>query len=315
MKGRNLKIRFAPNGSSVKVKNLTPHVTNELLYAAFSVFGEIERAVIIVDDRGKSTGEGIVEFARKGSAIHAIRKCGESCFFLTSSLRPAIVEVYEALDECDGLPEKSIHKKNPEYLKQREMGPRFANTSSFEHEYGMRWKQLHELHAQKEAALKKELELEQEKLEAQMEYAKYEQETEMLREQLRAREMDKERQKREWEMKERQAEEARQRSEEQMRRQQEDMEARMLRQDEEMRRRQQENNLFMQAHQLNNMLDQQEQAYEKPDRPMYNANSKFGAPSFWLFLFCCFLLQCTMTHPLEGCRLWYVAFRVLLPFS
>lgn len=172
LKGRNLKIRFAPNGSTIKVKNLTAYVTNELLYAAFSVFGEIERAVIIVDDRGKSTGEGIVEFARKGSAIHALRKCSESCFFLTSSLRPAIVEAYEALDECDGLPEKTIHKKNPEYMKQREVGPRFASLSSFEHEYGMRWKQLHELHAQKEAALKKELELEQEKLEAQMEYAR-----------------------------------------------------------------------------------------------------------------------------------------------
>lgn len=250
-------------------------VTNELLYAAFSIFGEIERAVIIVDDRGKSTGEGIVEFARKGSAMHAIRKCSESCFFLTASLRPAIVEPYEALDECDGLPEKSIHKKNPEYLKQREMGPRFANLGSFEHEYGMRWKHLHELHAQKETALKKELELEQDKLEAQMEYAKYEQETEILREQLRAREMDKERQKREWELKERQAEEARQRSEEQMRRQQKEMETRIMRQEEEMRRRQQENNLFMQAHQLNNMLDAEEQAYDEPERPIFNSNSKF----------------------------------------
>lgn len=275
LKGRNLKIRFAPNGSTIKVKNLTQFVTNELLYTAFSVFGEVERSVIVVDDRGKSTGEGIVEFSRKGSATHAIRKCSELCFFLTSSLRPVIVEPYEALDDCDGYPEKNLHKKNTEYLKAREVGPRFANVGSFEHEYGMRWKQLHELHAQKEQALKKELEMEQEKLEAQMEYARYEQETEMLREQLRARELDKERQKREWEMKERQAEETRQRAEEQMRRQQEEMQSRMLHQEEEMRRRQQENNLFMQAHQLDNMLDQQEQAYEQPDRPIYNSGNTF----------------------------------------
>lgn len=45
--------------------------------------------------------------------------------------------------------------------------------SSFEHEYGTRWKQLHELHRQKEDALKIELASEEEKLEAQMEYAKY----------------------------------------------------------------------------------------------------------------------------------------------
>lgn len=59
-KGRTLKIRYAPKASTIKVKNLTPYVTNELLYVAFSIFGEVERCVIIVDDRGKSTGEGII---------------------------------------------------------------------------------------------------------------------------------------------------------------------------------------------------------------------------------------------------------------
>lgn len=270
LKGRTLKIRFAPNGSSIKVKNLAPFVSNELLHYAFGVFGEIERCIVIVDDRGKPNGEGIVEYARKGSAALAIRKCTENCFFLTASLRPVIVEQYDAVDETDGHPDKNIPKKNPEYTKAREVGPRFANPNSFEHEYGMRWKQLHELFGQKEQALQKELEMEKEKLEAQMEYAKYEHETEILREQLRAREMDRERQKREWEMKERQAEETRQRNEEQMRRQQEEMQARIILQEEELRRRQQENNLFMQAHQLDNMLDQQEQAYEQPERGMFN---------------------------------------------
>lgn len=121
----------------------------------------------------------------------------------------------------------------------------------------MRWKQLHDLYKQKVEALKKEQEIEQEKLLAQMEYARFEHETAMLREQLRAREMDMGRQKREWEMKEQQAEESRRRTEEQMRRQQEEMESRMLHQEEEMRRRQQENNLFMQAQQLDNMLKDQ----------------------------------------------------------
>lgn len=234
-----------------------------------------------MDERGKPTGDGIIEFARKGSATLAIRKCTEGCFFLTASLRPVIVEQHDAVDEIDGYPEKSINKKNSDFTQSRELGPRFANVNSFEHEYGMRWKQLHELYAQKEQALQKELEMEKEKLEAQMEYARYEHETEMLREQLRAREMDRERQKREWEMKERQAEESRQRNEEQMRRQQEEMQARIIHQEEELRRRQQENSLFMQAHQLDNMLDQQEAAYEQPDqRGMYNSNSKFLF--FWL---------------------------------
>lgn len=187
-----------------------------------------------------------------------------------------IVEPYEIVDDTDGYPDKSIPKKNAEYMKEREVGPRFANVNGFEHEYGTRWKQLHELYSQKEQALKKELEMEKEKLEAQMEYARYEHETELLREQLRARELDRDRQKREWEIKERQADEARQRNEEQMRRQQEEMQARMMHQEEELRRRHQENSLFMQAHQLDNMLDQQEQNYEQPEQHgLFNSNSMY----------------------------------------
>ncbi|CAG9855316.1 unnamed protein product [Phyllotreta striolata] len=265
LKSRNLKIRFAPNSATIKVKNLTSQVTNELLHYAFSVFGEIERATVCVDERGKPTGEAVIDFSRKGSALHAIRKCSDGCFFLTGSLRPCVVEAFELVDDNDGYPEKIINKKNPEYQKEREVGPRFAVPGSFESEYGMRWKQLYDLHNQKEEALKKELELEKEKLEAQMEYARYEHETEMLREQLRSRELDKERQKREWEMKQRQVEEERLRTEEQMRRTQEDMESRIIAQQEELRRRQQENKLFMQAHNLDSMLDQQEQAYDAPN--------------------------------------------------
>lgn len=63
-----------------------------------------------------------------------------------------------------------------------QIGPRFATPGSFEHEYGTRWKQLHELYKQKEMSLKQELAMEEDKLEAQMQFAKFENETEMLRE-------------------------------------------------------------------------------------------------------------------------------------
>ncbi|XP_043484125.1 hrp65 protein-like [Leptopilina heterotoma] len=245
-KGRALKVRFAPSSSAVKVKNLTPWVSNELLEKAFSVFGDLERAIVIVDERGKSTGEGIVEFCRKQSAQTALRKCNDGCYFLTASLRPVVVEPFEQQDDIDGYPDKNLPKKNPEFYKAREAGPRFAQIGSFEHEYGTKWKQLHELCKQKEVALKREMVMEEEKLEAQMEFARYEHETEMLREQLRLREADRDRQKREYEMKERQVEEVRTREEEQRRRQQEEMTSRIRRQEEELHRRQQENNLFMQ---------------------------------------------------------------------
>lgn len=41
LKSRNLKIRFAPNSASIKIKNLTQFVSNELLLYAFSIFGEV----------------------------------------------------------------------------------------------------------------------------------------------------------------------------------------------------------------------------------------------------------------------------------
>lgn len=83
-KNRQIRIRFAPNATTVRVKNLTHFVSNELLYKAFEIFGAIERAVIIVDDRGRPTGEGIVEYARKAGAMTALRLCNDKCFFLTS---------------------------------------------------------------------------------------------------------------------------------------------------------------------------------------------------------------------------------------
>lgn len=265
---RTLRVRFAPHNSAVRVKNLPPFVSNELLYRSFEIFGKIERAYVKVDERGKTLGEGVVEFARKPSALSAIRNCTEKCFFLTSSLRPVIVESFEEPDEFDGYPEKNLPKKHPEFTKARELGPRFSELNSFEHEYGTRWKQLHELHRQKEEALKKELAAEEEKLEAQMEYAKYEHETELLREQLRQREQDRERQKRSWEMAERAADERREAERQQLMRHEEELSQRMRLQDDELRRRQQENTLFVQAQRLNSMLDRQEQGMFDQQQPM-----------------------------------------------
>lgn len=171
-KKKALRIRFAQSNACIKVKNLSPFVSNELLTYAFQVFGEVERAYILVDERGKSTGEGIVEFTRKGFALSAMRYCTERCFFLTQSLQPCLVEPYEPINQEGGYPEKYLPKRNPEFLRARSQGPRLADFKSFEHEYGMRWKQLITLYAQKEEALKKELDMEKEKLEAQLEYAK-----------------------------------------------------------------------------------------------------------------------------------------------
>jgi splicing factor, proline- and glutamine-rich len=116
MKGRCIRVRFASHGAAVKVKNLSTTVSNEYLEQAFSIFGSVERAVVIVDDKGRSTGEGIVEFDRKPAAIQCINKCAESCFLLTSYPKPVIVELLDQKDEEDGLSEKSI-AKTPQYYQ------------------------------------------------------------------------------------------------------------------------------------------------------------------------------------------------------
>lgn len=82
--GRTLRVRLAAHAAAIRVTNLTPMVTNELLEHAFSYFGEVERAVVIADDRGRSTGEGIVEFSRKSAMTSAVRRCQQDCFFLTA---------------------------------------------------------------------------------------------------------------------------------------------------------------------------------------------------------------------------------------
>ena len=50
MRGRQLRVRFATHAAALSVRNLSPYVSNELLEEAFSQFGPIERAVVIVED-------------------------------------------------------------------------------------------------------------------------------------------------------------------------------------------------------------------------------------------------------------------------
>ena len=83
IKGRDIKVRFAASSCCVKVSNLSPMVSNELLEEAFSTFGEVESAVVVTDERGKSLGYGIVDYARRGYATGAIQRCKNGQFLLT----------------------------------------------------------------------------------------------------------------------------------------------------------------------------------------------------------------------------------------
>ena len=81
-KGRILRCRFATHAAALKVINLGPLTSNDVLEQAFSQFGDVERAVVVCDDRGRSKGYGIVEFARKSNAHTAMQKINEGLFLL-----------------------------------------------------------------------------------------------------------------------------------------------------------------------------------------------------------------------------------------
>ncbi|KAA0202525.1 hypothetical protein HAZT_HAZT009276 [Hyalella azteca] len=180
IRGRSIKVRFAAIKTGVRVKNLTINVSNELLYKAFSVFGSVEQSRVIVDDRGKPTGDGIVIFTERKSANMAYKKCQEESFFLTNQLRPVIVEPWENRDEEEGYPESGL-VKNEQYKKDRKVGPRFAEPNSIESEYGKQWKQLFDLYKEKRQSLEADLKAEMDALEVKMQLVVHQQETEKLR--------------------------------------------------------------------------------------------------------------------------------------
>lgn len=230
-------------------------MSNELLHRAFSVFGDLERAFVMVDDRGRSKGEGIIEYERKPSAMDAMKRCQEGVFFLTASLRPVIVEQIEETEDDDGLMEKNLFKRSQEFGMEREVGPRFADNGSFEFEYGEKWKQLYEMKKQKLEALEREMKLEEDKLIAQMEFARYEHETETLKVQLQQREEMRDRNKNMWEQREQEMGKMMEMEQQRRMEQEQDMMEKMRMREEGMMKRQEENSMFMQAQELNNMLD------------------------------------------------------------
>lgn len=200
--GKVLRVKFSVHQAAIKVSNLGPWVSNELLHQAFSVFGEVERCLVFSDEKGVSKEKGIVEFAKKGVAMEAERRCKEGCFFICTSLRPVYAELITHAEDDDGVPEKSLPKYSNEYNLERETGPRFALPGTFEYEYGTKWKGLYELKKQKEEALKVEMRLEEAKLVAQMEYSRFDHETDLLREELRKKEAVRDQQKSMWSIKE-----------------------------------------------------------------------------------------------------------------
>ncbi|XP_061907156.1 non-POU domain-containing octamer-binding protein [Entelurus aequoreus] len=234
-RGRPIRIRFATHGAALSVKNLPEFVSNELLEEAFSVFGQIERAVIVVDDRGRPTGKGIVEFTAKPAARKALDKCQDSAYLLTAFPRPITVEPMEQLDDEEGLTEKLINK-NQQYHKEREQPPRFAQPGTFEYEYAMRWKALMEMEKQQFEMVDRNMKEAQEKLEQEMGAARHEHQVMLMRQDLLRRQEELRRMEELHSQEVQKRKQAELRQEEERRRREEEMRMR----NEEMMKRQQE---------------------------------------------------------------------------
>ncbi|XP_070568232.1 non-POU domain-containing octamer-binding protein-like isoform X2 [Ptychodera flava] len=260
-RNRVLRVRFATHGAALKVKNLPPVVSNELLEQAFSQFGVIERCVVIVDDRGRPTGEGIVEFSRKPGAQNALKRCRDGVFVLTSTPRPITVEPLEQRDEEDGLPEKNV-QKNATFHKEREGQPRFATPGTFEFEWGNRWKQLYELEEEQLEQLKKQQRDGREKLEVDMENAHHEHQAMLMRQDLMRRQEELRRlEESRKDMERRRQEELTMRQEQRRREEQQKQEEMMRRRNQELRIQQES----LMRRRPDDLMLQREQAVRQDD--------------------------------------------------
>ena len=197
--------------------------------------------LIIVDDRGRPSGKGIVEFSGKPAARKALDRCSEGSFLLTTFPRPVTVEPMDQLDDEEGLPEKLVIK-NQQFHKEREQPLRFAQSGSFEYEYAMRWKALIEMEKQQQDQVDRNIKEAREKLEMEA-AARHKHQVILMRQDLMRRQEELRRmeelhnqevQKRK-QLERRQEEKHRQ--EEELRQEEERRQEKELRQEEERRRR------------------------------------------------------------------------------
>ncbi|KAI6223604.1 hypothetical protein M3Y99_01450000 [Aphelenchoides fujianensis] len=172
LSGKGIRFRPLPFASRPTERrfvcsNSRRPVSNEVLYNTFSMFGEVERAVHVVDERGKPTGEGVVEFERKAAALDALRQIEDRVFILALNTHP----LRAGADGKPGRRGRSLGAHGP-----AECGPQgsrhsspFADEKSFEFSYGMRWKELYQFEKSRREQLDAELRDRRRQLEADME--------------------------------------------------------------------------------------------------------------------------------------------------
>jgi len=110
-------------------------------------------------------------------------------FFITSELRPVIVEPWDIKDEEDGLPEKSL-VRNTSYGKERDSKPRFAELNTIEHTIGLKWKELELQEKQLLEEVKRRMQYATEQVQVEIDQMYLEHQSQLLREELLRRQED-----------------------------------------------------------------------------------------------------------------------------
>jgi proline- and glutamine-rich splicing factor len=181
---------------------------------------------------------------------------------MSSTPIPVCVQPLESRDEEEGVPEKSVIHL-PDYRREREIGPRFAEPHSLEWEMARKWKQLSQIEQQRKEGLDQEFKELREGLKQQMESFKIEETVKQLREQLLRMESESKKLCEEREQRleiERRRELERQQRELMLRQQESELLRRNQSSEDLNGLRRQESELRQQANQLQQLLDRQEQA-------------------------------------------------------
>ncbi|KAM5303462.1 LOW QUALITY PROTEIN: non-POU domain-containing octamer-binding protein-like [Glossophaga mutica] len=231
---KQLNVCFACHSASLTVKNLPQYMFRKLLEEAFSVFSHVERA-IIVNDQGRPSGKGIVEFSGKPDAQQALDRCSEVSFLLSTFPWPVTVEPMDQLDDEEGLLEKLVIT-NQQFHRKQEQPPRFVQPGSFEYEYAMHWQALIEMEKQQQDQVNCNIKEAHEKLEMEIEAVNHEHQVMLIRQdQMRCQEEF-------WTMEELHNQEGQKQKQLELRQEEEHRhhEEEMWRQQDEMRWRQQE---------------------------------------------------------------------------
>eukprot|EP00798_Chlamydomonas_sp_ICE-L_P014805 gene14805-20860_t len=143
-KGRSLAVKWSNSQRVLYVGNLHESITNETLQAAFSQFGEISKAIVVMDPQSNSSKcYGFVMFANKREASKAIQRCSQEPFMIGSSFKPVKVEWARIEDTSTGYSDEIRHGKVQEI--DADSVSHFASKGTREHQLSSMRKKRDEL--------------------------------------------------------------------------------------------------------------------------------------------------------------------------